>query len=60
MRRSYEVRNGTDKRVIDERIDVMGRAMVEAVLGMSAAGVAGPKRAGWAQVEGEALGLAGK
>ena len=27
---------------------------------MSAAGVAGPKRAGWAQVEGEALGLAGK
>jgi transposase-like protein len=31
---------------VDDRIDVMGRATIEAILRMSAAGVAGPKRQG--------------
>jgi len=38
---------------IDEVIEVMGRATIEAVLEMSAEGVAGPKQAGRARAEGE-------
>ncbi len=38
--------------VIDEVIEVMGRATIEAVLEMSAEGVAGPKQAGRARGEG--------
>ncbi len=37
---------------IDEVIQVMGRATIEAVLGMSAEGVAGPKQSGKAREEG--------
>ncbi len=40
---------------IDEVIEVMGRATIEAVLEMSAEGVAGPKQAGRARAEGEAV-----
>ena len=39
---------------IDEVIDVMGRATIEAVLDMSAEALAGPKQAGKARTEGEA------
>jgi len=39
---------------IDEVIDVMGRATIEAVLEMSAEAVAGPKQAGKARAEGDA------
>ena len=40
---------------IDEVIEVMGRATIEAVLEMSAEGVAGPKQAGRARGEDEAV-----
>ena len=40
---------------IDEVITVMGRATLEAVLAMSAEGVAGPKQAGKARPAGEAV-----
>ena len=40
---------------IDEVIAVMGRATLEAVLAMSAEGVAGPKQAGKARPAGEAV-----
>jgi len=40
---------------IDEVIEVVGRATVEAVLGMSAQALAGPKQAGRARAEGEAV-----
>ena len=40
---------------IDEVITVMGRATIEAVLAMSAEGVAGPKQAGKARPAGEAV-----
>ena len=40
---------------IDEVIAVMGRATIEAVLAMSAEGVAGPKQAGKARPAGEAV-----
>ena len=39
---------------IDEVIEVMGRATIEAVLDMSAEAMAGPKQAGKARSEGEA------
>ena len=39
---------------IDEVIEVMGRATIEAVLDMSAEALAGPKQAGKARTEGEA------
>ena len=39
---------------IDEVIEVVGRATIEAVLAMSAEGVAGPKQAGKARAAGEA------
>ena len=39
---------------IDEVIDVMGRATIEAVLDMSAEALAGPEQAGKARTEGEA------
>ena len=37
---------------IDEVVQVMGRATIEAVLEMSAEGVAGPKQSGTAREEG--------
>lgn len=40
---------------IDEVIEVMGRATIEAVLEMSAEGVAGPKQAGRAREEGDTV-----
>ena len=40
---------------IDQVMEVMGRATIEAVLEMSAEGVAGPKQAGKARGEGEAV-----
>jgi hypothetical protein len=40
---------------IDEVIEVMGRATIEAVLEMSAEGVAGPKQAGRTRGEDEAV-----
>jgi transposase-like protein len=40
---------------IDEVIEVVGRATIEAVLGMSAETLAGPKQAGRARAEGEAV-----
>ena len=41
--------------VIDEVVQVMGRATIEAVLEMSAEGVAGPKQSGKAREEGATL-----
>jgi hypothetical protein len=40
---------------IDEVIEVVGRATLEAVLGMSAEALAGPKQAGRARAEGDAV-----
>ncbi len=40
---------------IDEVIEVVGRATVEAVLGLSAEAIAGPKQAGRARAEGSAV-----
>ena len=45
---------------IDEVIEVMGRATIEAVLEMSAEGVAGPKQASRAREEGEAVWYGGR
>ena len=46
------------ERAIDEVIDVMGRATVEAVLQMSAEQVAGPKAQGAAVSTGKCTGMA--
>jgi hypothetical protein len=40
---------------VDEVIEVLGRATIEAVLEMSAEGVAGPKQAGRARGEDQAV-----
>lgn len=80
MRKTYEVRDRTDRRAvaeflkregqfllpmvelvertelaIDEVIEVVGRATIEAVLSLSAEAMAGPKQAGRARGPGEAV-----